>query len=182
MDTPFLNKNILLKFGKHSFLFGILLMIVGATGVVLPQIMSIETVAFIAFFMLLGGVMWAAHTFKYARHSVMDWLKPLILIAVGAYMLFSPVAGIAAIGLLLSFYLMMDAFSSFTLAQAHYPERGWGWMAINGLFSVLLSVLFLFGWPQTSLWLVGLYVAISLFFDGLALTFIGWNIKKSGQA
>jgi len=50
-------------------------------------------------------------------------------------------------------------------------------MAINGLMSVALSIMFLLGWPQTSLWLVGLFVAISLFFDGLALIIIGWTAK-----
>ena len=94
-------------------------------------------------------------------------------------MLYSPAAGIAALGLLLSFYLMMDAFGSFTLAQAHYPAKGWGWMLVNGLFSLALAVLFLIGWPATSIWLVGLYVAISLLFDGIALSVIGWYIRKA---
>jgi len=171
------NNYMLGKFGKYSIFTGIVLMLVGITGAVLPEIMSLEAVIFIAFFMLTGGFFWAAHTFKYARRSVMDWLKPLILIVIAGMMLFSPHEGIAALGLFLSFYLMMDAFSSFTIAQARYPARGWGWMVVNGLMSVLLSLLFLIGWPQTSVWLVGLLIAISLFFDGLALVIIGWTAK-----
>jgi len=72
----------------------------------------------------------------------------------------------------------MDAFSSFVLAQSVYPGKGWGWMAINGVVSVLLAALFMIGWPETSYWLVGLYVAISLVFDGWALLFIGWALRK----
>ncbi|MGV6852850.1 MAG: HdeD family acid-resistance protein [bacterium] len=115
---------------------------------------------------------------KYAKKSVIDWLKPIILIVAGGMILHEPGQGIAAFGLLLAFYLMLDAFSSFSIAQSHYPGKGWGWMFINGLMSVVLSILFLIGWPETSLWLVGLYVAISLFFDGLALTLIGWTAKE----
>ncbi len=37
---------------------------------------------------------------------------------------------------------------------------------------ILLILLFLIGWPVTSLWLVGLYVGISLLFDGWALVAI----------
>jgi len=172
------NTEILKKFGKYSIVTGFLLLLVGTTGAILPKLMALEANVFIAFFMLLGGFFWATHTFQYARHSVMDWLKPLILLIVGGLMVFSPEQSIAALGLFLSFYLMMDAFSSFSIAQAHYPEKGWGWMFINGIMSVLLSILFLIGWPQTSLWLVGLFVAISLIFDGLALIIIGWTAKK----
>jgi len=37
---------------------------------------------------------------------------------------YSPEQSIAALGLFLAFYLMMDAFSSFSIAQAHYPSKG----------------------------------------------------------
>ena len=47
-------------------------------------------------------------------------------------------------------------------------------MVFNGVISALLAILFLIGWPATSLWLVGLYVGISLVFDGWALITIGW--------
>ncbi|HED33892.1 MAG TPA: hypothetical protein ENJ08_06695 [Gammaproteobacteria bacterium] len=178
MTLMSMNDGILKKFGKYSIFTGFLLMLIGITGAVIPEIMSLETAIFIALFMLMGGLFWAIHTFQYARSSVMDWLKPLVLIAVGGMVLFSPEQGVAALGLFLAFYLMIDAFGSFSIAQAYYPAKGWGWMLINGIMSVLLSILFIFGWPQTSLWLVGLFVAISLFFDGLALVIIGWMAKK----
>jgi uncharacterized membrane protein HdeD (DUF308 family) len=171
------NTEMLKKFGKYSIFTGFLLIFVGITGAIVPEMMSLETAVFIGIFMLLGGFFWAAHTFQYARGSVMDWLKPIILIIVGGMVLFSPVQGVAALGLFLSFYFMMDAFSSFSIAQAHYPFKGWGWMFVNGIMSVLLAILFLIGWPQTSFWLVGLFVAISLFFDGIALVIIGWSAK-----
>lgn len=177
MSFMSMNQEVLKKFGKYSMVTGFLLIIVGVTGAVVPQMMSVETAIFIAFLMLVGGSFWALHTFQYARNSVMDWLKPILLIIVGGMVLFSPEQGVAALGLFLSFYLMMDAFGSFSIAQAHYPAKGWGWMFTNGIMSVLLSILFLIGWPQTSLWLVGLFVAISLFFDGLALVIIGWTAK-----
>jgi len=171
------NTELLKKFGKYSIFTGILLIIVGVTGAVVPNMMSLEANMFIAFFMLVGGFFWALHTFQYARNSVMDWLKPLVLVVVGGMMLYSPEQSVAAMGLFLSFYLMMDAFSSFSISQVHYPSKGWGWMFVNGIMSVLLAILFLIGWPQTSFWLVGLFIAISLFFDGLALVIIGWTAK-----
>ena len=82
-------------------------------------------------------------------------------------------------GLLLAIYLLLDAFGSFALAQSIHPVVGWGWMTFNGVTSMLLALLFLIGWPSTSLWLVGLYVGIALLFDGLTLLAIGWALRKS---
>jgi uncharacterized membrane protein HdeD (DUF308 family) len=172
------NTEIIKKFGKYSIFTGLILIIIGIAGAVVPNMMALEMSMFVAFFMLVGGLSWGIHTFQYARHSVTDWLKPLLLIVVGGLVLYSPEQSVATLGLFLAFYLMMDAFSSFSIAQAHYPSKGWGWMVVNGIVSVLLSVLFLTGWPQSSFFLVGLFIAISLFFDGLALVILGLTAKN----
>ncbi len=166
------------KFGNYSIFVGIILIIIGITGAMLPQFMSLEAITFIAFFMLFAGSAWVIHTYKYAKTSVKEWLKPLLLIGLAAYLMFHPAIGIASLGLFLSFYLVLDAFASFIFAQLRHPEKGWGWMVVNGLFSLILSSLFLIGWPEVSIWIVGLYIAINLFFNGLALVMMGWSIKE----
>ena len=167
------------RFGNYTFITGILLIVLGSAGVFIPGAMSLVTEIWIAWLFLIGGVFWAYHTYKSNPGSFMDWLKPLLLIISGGLMLFYPMPGIAAIGLVLSVYLLLDAFGSFALAHALYPGKGWGSMTVNGVMSLLLAILFLIGWPATSLWLVGLYVGISLFFDGWALLMVGWALKKS---
>jgi uncharacterized membrane protein HdeD (DUF308 family) len=97
-------------------------------------------------------------------------------------MLFYPLLGVEAVGLLIAFYLLLDAMHSFAHARASYPAKGWGWMTFNGVVSVLLASMFLIGWPTTSLWLVGLYVGISLLFDGWTLVAIGWMLRKGRQS
>ena len=166
------------KFGSYSIFSGVLLIILGTVGFLLPNLMSIGTIVFISTLLIVGSLIWATHTFRYARSNIMEWIKPTLLFISGALMLFYPAGGIAAVGMLLAFYLLLDAFSSFALAQLIRPAPSWGWMLINGLFSLLLAILFLVGWPATSLWLVGLYISISLFFDGVALIAIGFAINK----
>ncbi len=181
MNTQNIQFNSSKKFGNYSIVVGIILTLIGITGILLPQIMALEAITFIAFFMLFAGGAWATHTYKYTRTSVKDWLKPLLLLGLGAYLVLHPAIGIASLGLLMSFYLVLDAFASFIFAQLRYPEKGWGWMTVNGLFSLVMAILFLIGWPIVTIWIVGLYIAINLFFNGLALTAIGWSIKKSNQ-
>ena len=108
----------------------------------------------------------------------MNWFKPALLLVTGGIVLLYPISGIAVLSLLLAFYLILDAIASFTLARTMQPAKGWGWMAFNGFTSALLALLFLIGWPVSTLWLVGIFVGISLLFDGLTLVNIGWMLHK----
>ncbi len=178
MKTLPVDKNILEKFGSYTFLIGGLLIALGIGGVLLPNMMSLGVTIFFAWLLISAGILWAIHTYKNNPTHIMDWLKPVLLFITGGILLLYPIDGVASLGLLLSIYLLLDAFGSFSLAQSHYPTKGWVWMAFNGIVSTVLAGLFLVGWPETSLWLVGLYVAISLIFDGWALLFIGWILRK----
>ena len=172
-------ENLANKFGSYTLTTGILLLLLGAVGIFLPELVSLGTAFFIAGLLIGGGLLWSIHSYKYSTGHIMDWIKPILLFIIGSLILFYPVTGIAAVGLLLAVYLLLDAFGSFVMAQLIHPLGGWGWMVFNGIVSLLLALLFLIGWPVTSMWLVGLYISISLFFDGGALIAIGTAIRKS---
>ena len=176
-----LDQDQLRKFGSYTLITGILLIILGTVGVALPGLMSLATSVFIGWLFLIGGLFWGYHTFRSHKGGWLDWFKPALLVVAGGLMLWNPVTGIAAVGLMLSFYLFLDAFGSFALAKEFKPQKGWGWMVFNGIVSLVLAVLFLIGWPVTSLVLVGIYVGISLIFDGWALVMIGWAVKKGSK-
>ncbi|WP_322628313.1 HdeD family acid-resistance protein [Halothiobacillus sp.] len=181
MNVLPIDKKILDKFGPYTLVTGVLLIVLGTAGILLPVVMSLSTAIFVGWLLLVGGGLWAIHTYQHSPTHVVNWIKPVLLFLVGGLMLFYPVSGVAAVGLLLAIYLLLDAMHSFTFAQSIFPAKGWGWMTFNGVVSALLAVLFLIGWPATSLWLVGLYVGISLLFDGWALVMIGWALRKGAQ-
>ncbi len=182
MNNLILDEINMEKFGPYTLVTGILLVLLGITGIFIPSIVSIGTLFFVSWLLLIGGVFWTIHTYRYDPKNVMSWLKPILLFCVGGLMLFYPMTGIATVGLLLSVYLFIDSISNFALAQTVHPAKGWGWMVLNGFTSALLATLFLIGWPMTSLWLVGLYVSISLLFDGWALLAIGWMLRKDKKS
>lgn len=51
---------------------------------------------------------------------------------------------------------------------------------MNAILSLLMAMVFIMGWPETSIVIIGLLVGFSLFFDGMALL-MGVNILKSAQ-
>lgn len=164
-------------FGPHSFWVGLLLILLGGAGIALPTAMAITAVEVVSLILFIGGGFWLWHTWKHGG-GLMAWLKPLARIVLGALMFASPLAGAAALALLLSFYLLLDAFGSFAMAAELRPARGWGWMAVSGAVDLVLVGFFTLTWPVSSLVVLGIFVGTSLLFDGVALAAVGWSLRK----
>ncbi len=168
------------RFGPRSLWIGVLLIIAGICGVALPVVMSAVTVAFVAGLMLIAGAIWGWHSMQHAT-DWSDWLKPVLLLVVGGLMIYQPWTGVASIALLIVTYLVLDAIASFSIARDGNGKRNHSWMILNGVVDILLVTLFLWGWPESSLWMVGMFIGISLVFDGWALVMIGWSLRESGS-
>ncbi len=169
---------ILKRFSKHSLIIGVLLFALGLVGLFLPQVMSLVASTFLGWLLLAGGMLSLYYAFLARWRSVWAWLKAILLTLTGAVILLNPLAGILTVALLLAVYLFMDAFGGFALAQSIYPHAGWSWMALNGVISLLLGGILVFAWPADTVVLVGLYLGISLLFDGIALVMLGLAARK----
>ena len=109
----------------------------------------------------------------------MMWFKPFILFLLALLILFHPAVVISTLGLILAMYFLIDGFAGIALAVEIKPAKGWFFMLLNGLLSLLLGAIVLVGWPLSSTWLVGLLIGISFLFDGIALLAIAGNIRNS---
>ena len=173
-----IDENLFDKFSKYSKIAGVIFIILGVIGIVEPVFMTLATVTFVAWLMVFGGFMAGYFTYLSDKSDYLGWLKSIILIGVGLLMIFYPMTGIGTVGLLLAIYFFMDSFTSFSLAMSMRPAKGWIWWLINAIFSMLIGILFIVGWPFTSTYLIGLLVGFSLFFDGFALLITGSIFKK----
>ena len=169
------------RVSKNFKITGIVLMLLGIGGILFPGIMSLATLFFVAWMMLFGGLMTGYFTWMSDRSDWLGWLKTFILVATALLLIFKPMPGIAAVGMLLAIYFLFDSFGNMALAFTMKPAKGWWLWLLNGIFSLLLAVIFLIGWPFSSLYLVGLFVGISLLIDGIVLITLGSYLKKSGE-
>ena len=158
---------------KTVIITSIGLLLLGIAGIALPQFMSMAVAFFAGWLMIVAGGIAFYITWYGLRDRWVVWLKPFVLIAVGLLILLHPIAGTAALGLMLAVYFMLDGFAGVGSAWELRPRRGWGWLMFNGILSLALAVVFIAGWPSTSAWLIGLFIGISLFVDGLSLLMLG---------
>lgn len=147
----------------------IVLILIGIVGIALPQFLSMAIALFAGWLLLFAGSIAMFITWHGFRDRWVAWLKPFVLIAVGLLILLNPIAGTAALGLMLAIYFLFDGFAGVGSAWEMRPQTGWGWLMFNGATSLLLALIFILGWPFSSAWLIGLFIGISLLVDGLSL-------------
>lgn len=156
---------------------GIVLLVLGVIGIALPQVMSVTIALFAGWLLIAAGVLSLYSTWHGFRARGLAWLKPFVLIVFGLLILLHPLAGTAALGLVLAIFFLLVGFAGFGSALEMRPQRGWGWIMLNGLMSLALAAVFITGWPFTSVWLIGMFIGISLLFDGISLLMLAVATK-----
>ena len=176
------DKALLENFSKYSTIYGIVFILIGLVGIIYPVVISLASALFYGWLLLFGGLVIGMHTWQTNRKDWMGWLKTFMFLLVGALVLINPVAGVAALGMLLAMYFFMDGFVSFSLAFELRPKSMWWLSLINAVISLFLGLYVVISWPISSLFLVGFFVGISLFFDGVLLLGLGKSAKDMGKA
>ena len=172
-----INKNLIDHFKKHAKIGGTLFVLLGAIGILFPAFMSLTTVLLVGYLMLFAGISAGILTYKSNHEDWTGWLKSFILVLSSFLILFYPLQGAAVLGLVFAVYFFTDAFAGFSLALSLRPEKIWLVWLLNALTSLALGILFVVGWPTSSLFLIGILVGISLLFDGIALLLGGVFIQ-----
>jgi len=73
---------------------------------------------------------------------------------------------------LAAYFLVDGAFAIATGFQLK-PARGWGWMAFNGVTTIALGGLIIWGWPFSGVMAIGVLI-------GIRLVSAGWTIIALG--
>ncbi len=162
---------MLQKFNKHSKIYGITFLILGLLGIFFPILMSISSAIFFGWLLLFSGFLVATHTWQINKRDWLGWLKTILFSVTGAMIIINPLPGIIALGIIFAIYFIVDAFSNITLAFKIRPAKNWWIALLNGILSSGLAIIFLSAikYPLQTIWLVGIMVGISLFFDGVML-------------
>ncbi len=178
MRQYFIEDELRHKFKTHSTVSGVLLLLAGIFAILLPDITSLTISLLMGWLLIVGSIISAYHVTKSYNTKLMAWLKPFLLFIIGALILYKPMTGVAAVGILLMIYFFFDGFAGIMFGLEFRPVKGWIWMIFNGLISFVIAFIFLIGWPISLLWLIGLLVGISLIMDGTAMILIGSSVQK----
>jgi len=163
---------------------GILFIVLGMIGVAGQVLFSFVSVNVLGIFLFAGGILQGAHAFQSSGwKSVSVQLVFAVLYIVGAlYVWAFPIPALEVITLWLAAIFFVTGVLRFISAFQHRHFGEWIWLLLSAALSILMGVLIMNGYPESSLWLPGLLIAIELLLQGWSLLFLGFAARSVAKS
>lgn len=124
----------------------------------------------------------AQFVFALHSHSVGKFFLKIVLGVLygiaGIVLAFFPLAGVAALTVMLGALLVAVAAVECALAFQLRPVRGWGWYLFNAAASLLMGMLILAGWPVSSFWAIGTLVGVAVLMHGISRVMLAGSMRR----
>lgn len=170
----------LLALGLVLILFGGLILTT-PLGVVTA---TLTTEIWIAAALVVGGVFQLAHGLRATDWSGRIWqmLGGLAFIIGGTLAFVYPTLGLESLTLIVAVTLVAQGITSL-LVSGGIPEW-WGrkWLVLSAVLSIVAGLLVLFDLPSSAGWTLGTIVGAVLLLQGVSLTLLGVEVRRSSAA
>ncbi len=161
---------------------GFILMVLGATAVVVSPIATITLAILIGSLFLISGVVGLFTTFQTRGVPGFRWslLSAILAIVAGALLIGKPISGALSLTILLIAFFIIEGTLSVMFALDHRSELPgtWGWMLTSGIIDLVLAAVILAGLPGTAAWALGFVIGINLAFGGLAMMLMALEARR----
>jgi uncharacterized membrane protein HdeD (DUF308 family) len=154
---------------------GILFIALGVIGIAGQTLFSFVTINILGAFLIFGGALQFAHALKSSgwKSVGIQIILAILYIAAGIYTWAFPIPALEVITLWLAAIFFVTGFLRLISAFQHRHFQEWFWLVLSSAISILMGVLIMTGYPESSLWLPGLLIAIELLLQGWSLLFLG---------
>ena len=161
-----------------SIFWGILLIITGILALLMPGVAAIATVLTLAWLLIFAGIVEIVHAFQTRQRSGFGWklVAGIITLLLGIAILLFPIAGVATLALWIGAFIFAGGIVRLILAFRVRPAKGWAWVLVDGILSIVIGLLIASGWPASSIAFIGLLTGFWLLFSGF------WRIMLDGRA
>jgi uncharacterized membrane protein HdeD (DUF308 family) len=158
---------------------GLVSVVVGILAIGFPHVATSKSVVVFGVLLLIAGFAEVIHAVmvRNGRGFALHLLSAALYLIVGLFMLEDPVRAARVLTLLLAAsFLVVGLLRIISSALVQVP--GWPWILLNGLVDLILGIMILSGWPESSFWVIGLFVGIDLLFHGWSWMILGVTVRK----
>ena len=163
---------------------GIIMVILGTIGLGMTFALTIASVWFFGILLLIGGVIQLVDAFMCKGWKSILWhiLIALLYLAGGAVIIRDPVLASTTFTLFIAGVLVGTGIFRIIIAFQMRGIPGWVWVLIGGIAAIALGIMIFAQWPVSGLWVIGLFVAIEMLFNGWSQIMIALAAKAASKA
>ncbi|MEJ2374275.1 MAG: HdeD family acid-resistance protein [Pseudolabrys sp.] len=153
---------------------GAVLIVLGATAIVLPPLATLAITVMLGWVLLVSGIIGLVTTFG-ARTAVgFGWslVSGVLAVAVGGVLLANAEIAAVFLTLVLLGFFIIEGGVSIMFALSHrrrLSSSRWGWMVASGIFDLAVGGSIVMGPPVVPPGALGFLVGVNLLFGGVAL-------------
>jgi uncharacterized membrane protein HdeD (DUF308 family) len=150
----------------------IILILLGTLAIFSPVVASAFFTSFMGWLTLIGGVVMIIESFvsKPVKGFWLNLIVGIFYVIAGWYILSNLVAAVAVLTFTFGILFIVEGIFTIVIGFTQKAGRSASWLVVlNGIITLVLGILVLNNWPTSALWLIGLYVGISLLFSGISL-------------
>jgi uncharacterized membrane protein HdeD (DUF308 family) len=158
---------------------GVLLIVLGTIALGYSFLTTLVSVVFLGWLLVAGGVLQAVHAFWRRAWSgfFVDLLVGVLYAVVGGLIVTHPVTSAMDLTLIMAvLFLFSGVFRIVTAIAVPFQHRGW--LLLNGIITAVLGVMIMAQWPESGFWVIGLFIAIDLIFNGWSLVMLALAAKR----
>lgn len=165
------------------FAFGLVSVIVGLLAISHAFVATQASVVVFGVLLLIAGITEVIHAVmvRNGRGFALHLLAAALYLIVGLFMLEDPVRAAAVLTLLLAAAFLVGGLLRIIFSLAvQFPA--WQGVLVNGVVDLILGVLIWYEWPESSLWIIGLFVGIDLLIHGWSWVMLALTVRKHQAA
>ena len=157
-------------------------LILGTIGLGYLAAFTLVGVLFFGWLLFIGGAveLFQVFTCRGWKSRLLQLGIAAIHLAAGLVVIVDPMLASSFLTLLLAVLFVAGDISRIAVALHHRDHKGWGWVAFAGALAVLLGGMIALRWPESSFFVIGLFIAIELIVNGWGLVILALAARSSG--
>jgi uncharacterized membrane protein HdeD (DUF308 family) len=160
---------------------GVLLLIMGFVALGTEIAATVASVWFVGVAMAVAGIGEIVHALRMKSwgRSILWLILGVLYTLAGIFFIMQPLQGAVVLTLLLGASLVASGIVRIILAFQMKQGTPWVMVVLSGLITAVLGVVILIQWPLSSLWVLGLFLAIDLIFAGVSWIMMGLALRRA---
>ena len=160
----------------------ILMILTGILAIAMPGISSVTFALILGWLLLFNGVVRIVKALQSKPIRGFWWslIVGILYIISGLIAVFNPVEAVLTLTWLFGFMLLFEGIVTVISAFVNKTGRSLSWLlGLDGLITLILGILVLSQWPTSAIWLIGLYIGISILMSGISLLVVAWSTRRA---